>query len=58
MGKIDEKDETDENEDGGSEGCDPVTPEGEEAVGMNQEMRIRSSQATRLVFVFSNADEE
>jgi len=32
VGKIDEKDETDENEDGGSEGCDPVAPEDGETV--------------------------
>jgi hypothetical protein len=33
VGKVDEKDEADENEDGGSERCDPVTPEDEKSVG-------------------------
>jgi hypothetical protein len=33
VGKVDEKDETNEDEDGGSERCDPVTPEDEKSVG-------------------------
>jgi len=32
VGTVDEKDQTDEKEDGGSEGCDQVVPEDEEAV--------------------------
>ena len=32
VGKVDEQNQTDENEDGGSERCDPVAPKDKEAV--------------------------
>ena len=48
MGKVDRKDDTDEDEDDCSERCDPVAPEMKKSSRMNQEMRMRTSQAETL----------